>query len=176
MAQLEHGRAGVRAVHEVDLLPGLRRDLRRPQQQPSASRSGASRCRVTSQVRPDAGRSASTSTSSADDARAARAAAHGRGAPRRRRATRSTSSRSTSQPLRDKLAHVRARAHGRTTSTHETPILRGVYFTSGTQEGRPLNRIMNAMAEALRHPAEAADDRAAGRGEELLPGRPVPEA
>ncbi len=32
---------------------------------------------------------------------------------------------------------------------HETPILRGVYLSSGTQEGRPVGRIMNAMAEAF---------------------------
>ena len=32
---------------------------------------------------------------------------------------------------------------------HETPILRGVYMTSGTQEGRPLGRIMNSISEAF---------------------------
>ncbi|MBV1862475.1 MAG: type VI secretion system membrane subunit TssM [Nannocystaceae bacterium] len=32
---------------------------------------------------------------------------------------------------------------------HETPILRGVYMTSGTQEGRPLGRIMSAISEAF---------------------------
>lgn len=32
---------------------------------------------------------------------------------------------------------------------HETPILRGVYMTSGTQEGRPLGRIMSSIAEAF---------------------------
>jgi type VI secretion system protein ImpL len=31
----------------------------------------------------------------------------------------------------------------------DTPILRGVYFTSGTQEGHPLDRIMKRMAEAF---------------------------
>jgi len=31
----------------------------------------------------------------------------------------------------------------------ETPTLRGVYFTSGTQEGRPIDRVMRRMAEAL---------------------------
>ncbi|HJL17652.1 MAG TPA: type VI secretion system membrane subunit TssM [Sandaracinaceae bacterium LLY-WYZ-13_1] len=31
----------------------------------------------------------------------------------------------------------------------ETPHLRGVYFTSGTQEGRPIDRVMSAMAEAF---------------------------
>jgi type VI secretion system protein ImpL len=31
----------------------------------------------------------------------------------------------------------------------EAPIMRGVYFTSGTQEGRPVDRIMANMAEAF---------------------------
>ncbi|MEQ8893934.1 MAG: type VI secretion system membrane subunit TssM, partial [Sandaracinaceae bacterium] len=34
----------------------------------------------------------------------------------------------------------------------ETPLLRGVYFTSGTQEGRPIDRVMSAMAEAFGQP------------------------
>jgi type VI secretion system protein ImpL len=32
---------------------------------------------------------------------------------------------------------------------HDAPIMRGVYFTSGTQEGRPVDRIMASMAEAF---------------------------
>jgi type VI secretion system protein ImpL len=31
----------------------------------------------------------------------------------------------------------------------ETPLFRGVYFTSGTQEGRPLDRVIGAMARAF---------------------------
>jgi type VI secretion system protein ImpL len=31
----------------------------------------------------------------------------------------------------------------------DAPILRGIYFTSGTQEGRPLDRIMQGMAESF---------------------------
>lgn len=31
----------------------------------------------------------------------------------------------------------------------ETPMLRGAYFTSGTQEGRPIDRVMKRMAEAF---------------------------
>ena len=31
----------------------------------------------------------------------------------------------------------------------ETPLLRGVYFTSGTQEGRPIDRVMQKMAEGF---------------------------
>ncbi|KIG13332.1 IcmF-related protein [Enhygromyxa salina] len=31
----------------------------------------------------------------------------------------------------------------------ETPMLRGCYFTSGTQEGRPIDRLMGSMAQAF---------------------------
>lgn len=31
----------------------------------------------------------------------------------------------------------------------ETPLLRGCYFTSGTQEGRPIDRLMGSMAQAF---------------------------
>src|SRR5450432_353406 len=31
----------------------------------------------------------------------------------------------------------------------DAPIMRGVYFTSGTQEGRPIDRVMASMAEAF---------------------------
>ncbi|MBX3274289.1 MAG: type VI secretion system membrane subunit TssM [Sandaracinaceae bacterium] len=34
----------------------------------------------------------------------------------------------------------------------ETPLLRGVYFTSGTQEGRPIDRVMSKMAQAFGQP------------------------
>src|SRR5262249_5600671 len=46
----------------------------------------------------------------------------------------------------------------------ERPFLRGCYFTSGTQEGSPIDRVMNAMAEAfgirktLRRPTEPAGE------------------
>src|SRR5262249_39650924 len=42
----------------------------------------------------------------------------------------------------------------------ENPLLRGCYFTSGTQEGSPIDRLMNAMSEAfgirqsIRRPAD----------------------
>jgi type VI secretion system protein ImpL len=38
----------------------------------------------------------------------------------------------------------------------DAPIMRGLYFTSGTQEGRPIDRIMKSMAEAFGVPARAA--------------------
>jgi type VI secretion system protein ImpL len=31
----------------------------------------------------------------------------------------------------------------------DAPVMRGVYFTSGTQEGRPVDRVMKSMAEAF---------------------------
>src|SRR3546814_3912232 len=31
----------------------------------------------------------------------------------------------------------------------EAPLLRGVYFTSGTQDGTPIDRLMGAMANAF---------------------------
>jgi type VI secretion system protein ImpL len=42
----------------------------------------------------------------------------------------------------------------------QTPTMRGVYFTSGTQEGRPFNLLMNRLAEAvgIRRKPEAADN------------------
>ena len=38
----------------------------------------------------------------------------------------------------------------------DAPIMRGVYFTSGTQEGRPIDRIMQSMADAFGVSARAA--------------------
>ena len=38
----------------------------------------------------------------------------------------------------------------------DAPIMRGVYFTSGTQEGRPIDRIMKSMADAFGVSARAA--------------------
>jgi type VI secretion system protein ImpL len=38
----------------------------------------------------------------------------------------------------------------------DAPILRGVYFTSGTQEGRPIDRIMQSMAAAFGVSSRAA--------------------
>ena len=37
----------------------------------------------------------------------------------------------------------------------ETPILRGIYFTSGTQEGRPIDRVIGGMMRAFNLPAPA---------------------
>ena len=40
---------------------------------------------------------------------------------------------------------------------HDNPLMRGVYFTSGTQEGSPIDRITSSVAEAFGlHPSSAA--------------------
>lgn len=52
------------------------------------------------------------------------------------------------QVLRDNLAAFVERTF-EDNVFQETPMLRGVYFSSGTQEGRPIDRVMRRMAEAL---------------------------
>lgn len=52
------------------------------------------------------------------------------------------------EPLRDTLAMFVAELLAENIYS-ESPIMRGCYFTSGTQEGRPIDRIMNSMAEAF---------------------------
>ncbi len=52
------------------------------------------------------------------------------------------------QVLRDNLATFVERTF-EDNVFQETPMLRGVYFTSGTQEGRPIDRVMRRMAEAF---------------------------
>jgi type VI secretion system protein ImpL len=50
--------------------------------------------------------------------------------------------------LRDNLARVVGLVF--TANVYaETPMLRGCYFTSGTQEGRPIDRLMGSMAQAF---------------------------
>ena len=53
----------------------------------------------------------------------------------------------------------------------DAPILRGVYFTSGTQEGRPIDRIMQNMAAAFGVSGRAAAGRRHHQAQELLPAR-----
>ncbi|MBL4689245.1 MAG: type VI secretion system membrane subunit TssM [Nannocystaceae bacterium] len=50
--------------------------------------------------------------------------------------------------LRDPIARF-VHEMGEGNIYNETPILRGVYLSSGTQEGRPVNRIMSSIAEAF---------------------------
>ncbi len=48
-------------------------------------------------------------------------------------------------PLRDFLAQVFAGG----SAAHDSPLVRGVYFTSGTQEGTPIDRVMGALGRAF---------------------------
>jgi len=48
------------------------------------------------------------------------------------------------EPLRELVGHVFSE-----NSYRETPPLRGVYLTSGTQEGRPIDRVLAAMGNAF---------------------------
>ena len=50
--------------------------------------------------------------------------------------------------LRDRLVHF-VEATFAPTKFEVRPILRGVYFTSGTQEGSPIDRVMGALAREL---------------------------
>ncbi len=52
------------------------------------------------------------------------------------------------EALRTNLAEV-AQALFSENPYQDTPLLRGAYFTSGTQEGRPIDKVMAAMAEAF---------------------------
>lgn len=52
------------------------------------------------------------------------------------------------QAIRNDLGEV-AQALFSENPYQDTPLLRGVYFTSGTQEGRPIDKVMSAMAEAF---------------------------
>ncbi|GAC1393879.1 MAG: type VI secretion system membrane subunit TssM [Polyangiales bacterium] len=62
------------------------------------------------------------------------------------------------QSLRSNLAEFLGALFQKNTF-QETPIFRGVYFTSGTQEGRPMDRVLGAMARAFGlRPADAPTD------------------
>jgi type VI secretion system protein ImpL len=52
------------------------------------------------------------------------------------------------QSIRNDLGEV-AQALFSENPYQDTPLLRGVYFTSGTQEGRPIDKVMAAMADAF---------------------------
>ena len=51
-------------------------------------------------------------------------------------------------PLRGRLVHLVEAAFA-PTRFEAPPLLRGVYFTSGTQEGSPIDRVMGALARGL---------------------------
>ena len=53
------------------------------------------------------------------------------------------------------------------------PLLRGVYFTSGTQEGTPIDRLTGTLARALGVDQTRSAEPAAGAGTQLLPRAPA---
>ncbi|WP_343552762.1 type VI secretion system membrane subunit TssM [Pantoea sp.] len=55
-----------------------------------------------------------------------------------------------------------------TSGYEEKLIPRGVYFTSGTQEGLPFDRVMGQMSRALGLPALSANQDAAGKGQSFF--------
>ena len=63
-----------------------------------------------------------------------------------------------------------SRSRSRRRRTRPTPLLRGVYFVSGTQEGTPIDRVLGSIARSYR--LERADHRAEpGERPQLLPAR-----
>jgi type VI secretion system protein ImpL len=62
--------------------------------------------------------------------------------------------------IKKPLADFMAAAFGPGPSEEATPILRGFYFTSGTQEGRPMERVLGAMGRAFGLKAAAIDESA----------------
>ena len=50
------------------------------------------------------------------------------------------------------------------------PMLRGVYFTSGTQEGTPIDRLTGVLARAFGMDQRRVAESAARAGPQLLPG------
>ena len=57
------------------------------------------------------------------------------------------------------------------TRYHANATLRGFYFTSGTQEGTPIDQLIGALARSF-GAEEVVAPRLFGPGQELLPHRP----
>ena len=150
----------------------LHRVLRRPRQGASAPRSGASPSTPTPARGDDARCATSTREFDALQRAAQRAACVERlqHETRRARGARDlrlpAAVRARCRPLLgDFLGQVFA---GSARST-QPPLLRGVYFTSGTQEGTPIDRVMGALAPQLRPRQRAALPRRGRQRQELLP-------
>ena len=133
---------------KCDLHRRLRRDLRRSAQEERGQIWG-----FTVPAGADSGEPRRAASSERFDellerARAARARAPGPGAPARDAREDLRSSRSSSRRCATTSARFVSALFAENVY-QDTPIMRGVYFTSGTQEGRPIDRVMNAMAEAF---------------------------
>ena len=66
-------------------------------------------------------------------------------------------------PLRDFLAQVFSAG----SASHTAPLVRGVYFTSGTQEGTPIDRVMGALSRSFGL-ARAGGPAASGKGKSFF--------
>jgi type VI secretion system protein ImpL len=70
--------------------------------------------------------------------------------------------------LRDVLGRLLASVFSES-KFNEHPLLRGVYFTSGTQEGTPFDRVLGAMQRTFRVPAKLTGNEAtAGTGKSFF--------
>ena len=70
--------------------------------------------------------------------------------------------------LRDVLGRLLAAVFSES-KFNEQPLLRGVYFTSGTQEGTPFDRVLGAMQRTFRVPSKVAGaESSAGTGKSFF--------
>jgi type VI secretion system protein ImpL len=67
--------------------------------------------------------------------------------------------------IKRNLADLLGAAFAPQNGLRPVPILRGFYFTSGTQEGKPLDRVVGAMGRAFGLRTPAMDDMPTGRTE-----------
>ena len=63
-------------------------------------------------------------------------------------------------PLRDFLMQVFSGG----SAAHAGPLVRGVYFTSGTQEGTPIDRVMGALSRSFGLTRRASNAQLSGKG------------
>lgn len=69
--------------------------------------------------------------------------------------------------LRDVLGRLLASVFSES-KFNEQPLLRGVYFTSGTQEGTPFDRVLGAMQRTFRVPTKLGGEASAGTGKSFF--------
>ena len=69
--------------------------------------------------------------------------------------------------LRDVLGRLLASVFSES-KFNEQPLLRGVYFTSGTQEGTPFDRVLGAMQRTFRVPTKLGGEASAGSGKSFF--------
>ena len=179
-----HASAGLRAGHQVRPARRLHRVLRRRSARRSATRSGASRFPLRRRAAADdppvqdfGSEFAALETAPArPPARpAARPSATSRSAPR------SSPSRSSSPACSGLLGGFLEQVFDAGGTLEQRPLLRGVYFTSGTQEGTPIDRVHRHARAHLRPRGARLPPIAAASGKSffltrLLQGRGVRRA